>query len=44
MHDELVGLVGRKVAALLVSELVRRRAEGRSLSHPAVAVALSHRR
>jgi hypothetical protein len=44
MHDELVGLVGRKVGALLVDELARRRAEGHALPHPAVAVELSGRR
>ena len=44
MGDELVGLVGRKVAALLIKELDRRRAEGAALEHPAVLLPTPRRR
>jgi hypothetical protein len=39
MRDELKGLVGAKVYAIVAAELDRRRATGMTLSHPTVAVA-----
>ena len=44
MQDELVGLVGTKVAAMLTKELDRRATEGGALEHPTVRVSLSGRR